>query len=492
MSMHGAATTLRRRLLGIGFIALVVGGIALSVASYNHSFRSFTTVTMQTDKVGNQLGKKADVKARGLIIGYVHEIKPTPQGANLTLRLEPDKAKLVPRSSSARILPKTLFGERFVSLEFDDARGAKLAQGDVIPQDRSKAATELGESFEKLLPVLRAVQPQKLNSTLTAMANALEGRGEDLGKTLSEMGKYFGELNPHLPELQENFEELAKFSDNLAEVAPDLVKTLDNFRTSSKTLVDKRQNLADLYSSVTGASQDLETFLANNRDNIITVGKVNKRSLQLLAKYSPEVPCVVNQMARALPVIDKAMGKGTDTPGLRAKIVIGPAQEKYEPGKDEPEMNYLGGKDAEGKDWGTYRGPLCIDPLHPDMPDPLPFPYKFLRANDGAQPQPDPRSELDDKGLPCDAVNVYGNPVPRAWLKECAAGTRPDGSGQSDGRKTGGGGGAPGTNPMNTPEENALLGQLLSVQTGMSPAGMPDWGSLLIGPLYRGAEVSFE
>lgn len=481
---HSAAVILRRRLLGVGFIALVIAAGALSVASYNHSFRDFTNITLQTDKVGNQLGVKADVKARGLIIGYVKEIVPTEDGAELRLRLEPDKAPLVPKSASARILPKTLFGERFVALEFASADGPKLEEGDIIPQDRSKAATELYQAFEQLLPVLQAVQPHKLNSTLTAVANALEGRGTDLGKTFAELGEYFGKLHPHMPELQENLKQLATFSGNLADVAPDLVEALDSFRTPSKTIVEKEAQFAEGLRSVTRASADLRRYIAANKDNIITVGKVSRPTLELLAKYSPSFPCVMDQMAKSVPIVDKALGKGTKNPGLRARAVIGPAQEKYRPSEDDPAFGRkIGGKDANGKDWGTFRGPWCIDPLHPDMPEILPLPYKFLRFQDGTKQYPDPKSEeMDETGIPCDAVNVFGTPVPPVWLQSCAPGTRPKGTQQ--------GGAAAAASPMtDTPEENALLGTFMGLQYGFDPADMPSWGSLLVGPIFRGTEV---
>lgn len=481
MSAKGAASILKRRLLGVGFIVLVLGGVALSVAGFNHAFDDYTTVSMQTDAIGNQLGKKADVKARGLIVGYVSKVTPTPEGATLELRLEPDKAQLVPKSASARILPKTLFGERFVSLEFDNAAGPKLNNGDIIPMDRSKSATELYAAFEKLLPVLQAVQPQKLNSTLTAMSNALRGRGKDFGATLSELGAYFGELNPQLPKLQQNLDELAKFANNLADATPDVLATLDNFRASAKTLVEKQQSLQSVYSTVMTASGDLESFIAANKQNIIQVNKVSKPTLQLLAKYSPEIPCVAEQMADSVPVLDKALGKGTGNPGLRAIVKVAPNRGEYEPARDEPEFNFTGPN--------GYRGPWCIDPTVEGVPAPFPYPYKFLYMDGGGQRPPDARSDWDETGIQCDMFTTFGRPMPAEWLKLCKPGTYPKREFRSDG----GGGGATGSDSVaNSPAEHSILSELLSLQTGANASDIPGWSGLLVGPLYRGAEVEIE
>lgn len=478
---RGKGAVLKRRVLGVGFIVLVVGLIALSIAGQQHAFRDVITVQLQTDQVGNQLTVKSDVKARGVIIGHVGRITPTPEGATLELRLDPVLAAEVPKASSARLLPKTLFGERYVQLYFDTLVGPKLAHGDVITQDRTTSARELYAAFDKLLPVLQAVRPEKLNATLTAIADALDGQGREIGETLADAGALAGELKPHLAELQQAVDELADFSGDFAEVVPELANTLQNLRTPARTLVEKRRGVETLVSTLTTASQDLEEFLAANQDNIITVGAVTKPTLRLLAKYSPAIPCVVNQMARATPILNQALGVGTGKPGLRAKARLIPTQQKYLPGQDEVEFNLMGK--------GGYTGPWCMDPLHPDIPSPFPYPYRMLRTDDGSNPQPDVRSELDGKGLPCGALDIYGNEPPQAWLKECAPGTYPDGSGIVLGDRSKGGGSS---NPSNSPEENQLLAYLLSVQTGMDPEQMPSWGSLLVGPLYRGAEVSFE
>ncbi|MGH3516649.1 MAG: MCE family protein [Haloechinothrix sp.] len=472
MSTRGAVT-LKRRLLGIAFIALVIGGIAFSIASFNNAFTPFTVVELRTDKVGNQLGLKADVKARGLIIGRVGSVTPTEDGATLLLELDPEKAELVPKDVSARILPKTLFGERFVSLQFEGGgAGPKLANGDVIPQDRSESAMELGEAFERLLPVLRAVQPEKLNSTLTAIASALEGRGDELGATLSELGAYFGDLNPHLPELQHQFEALADFSHNLSDALPDLVQTLDNLRTPNQLLVEKRQDLESVYATVTGASTDLETFLAANKQNIISLGEASRPTLELLAKYSDEFPCVVGQMADLVDRGNKAVGKGTAHPGLRAEVVITPNRGPYIPGRDEPEFNGLD-KDLD------YRDPYCVRP--DKLPKPLPYPYPPFAIDDGSEHPPPARSELDGKPFPCDAIDTFGRPTPEGIRDQCAPGTATGASG--------GGGAAAGDSLANSTAEHLVLTELLGLQTGMDAQQMPGWVGLLVGPIYRGAEV---
>ena len=57
------------------------------------------------------------------------------------LVFEPGKVDMLPRDVSALLVPKTLFGERYVQLSIPDGtRAPHLAAGDVIEQDRSANA----------------------------------------------------------------------------------------------------------------------------------------------------------------------------------------------------------------------------------------------------------------------------------------------------------------------------------------------------------------
>lgn len=439
--------TVRRRLLGLLLVAVLIGGVALSIALYQRAFTPVVSVKLQSGSIGNQLLKQSDVKVRGLIVGSVKEIAATTDGAELTLALNPESAKLIPQNVSARFLPKTLFGERFVSLEIPDAPSSRtIVEGDVITQDRTSSAVELEQAFAHLMPVLQAVQPQKLSSTLSAISTALNGRGDQLGSTLAQLGTYVGDLNPHEPQLQQNLKELAEFSDNLNAVAPDLVQTLDNLSTTTRTVADQKMNLQNLYGSVTQASVDLQTFLQNNADNLIRLADSARPTAELLAKYAPEYPCVIGQMAANLPKIDKALGKGTNRPGLHATIEVTVNRGPYLPGKDEPRFE-------------DKRGPRCYDLKQ--FPDPFPQYPPDGPIKDGSTAKPPARSANDGLSPSNGFANVGGY----------------------------NGGGAPGGSPSYSTSESDFLAQLVAPQVGMSAADVPGWGSLLVGPLYRGAEV---
>ena len=213
-STRGRGLVIRRRLQGLAFLVVLALLLGLSVALYKKAFTDVAMVTLETDTAGSQLQEASDVKVRGVIVGEVREIEADVEGATISLALNPEYLDQIPADVTARLLPKTLFGERFVSLELPESPSEeRLGDGDVIGQDRSENATELQRVIDNTLPLLQAVQPQDLAYTLGAIADAVRGRGESLGDNLVATGEYFGEINTVMPELQEDISLLADFAD---------------------------------------------------------------------------------------------------------------------------------------------------------------------------------------------------------------------------------------------------------------------------------------
>ncbi len=132
--------------------------VDLSVRVYSKEFTESVSVTLRTDHVGNQLRQGSDVEAPRRAVGEVRAIRAVPGGAEIDLALEPDAVSRLPKDVTALLVPKTLFGERYVQLSIpDDSTAAPLSDGDVITQDRSRNAIELERVFDELLPVLTSV-----------------------------------------------------------------------------------------------------------------------------------------------------------------------------------------------------------------------------------------------------------------------------------------------------------------------------------------------
>ncbi|MFE4884797.1 MCE family protein [Streptomyces sp. NPDC056701] len=428
--------TVRRRLAGVSFLLVPAVLAWVSVAVYNKDFTHDATVTVRTGTVGNEMHDNADVKLRGVVVGQVRDIAADGDGARLTLAIQPDKLGRIPADVTAQMLPTTLFGERFVALVPPEIPSAQsLKAGAVIPQDRSSNAIELEQVLDNVLPLLTAVQPQKLSATLTAVSQALEGRGDKLGETLVTLDAHLKKLNPQLPKLNADIKELVKVSTVYADAAPDVLDALTDFTTTSGTLAEQQAGLADLYGSTTASAQDVTTFLRKNKDNLIRLSATGRPTLETLAKYSSEFPCTLRTMAGFVPAMDKALGKGTDEPGLHVTLKTVPSKGKYVAGKDTPVY------DATG-------GPHCYS---------LPYvgntvPTADARAGAGQGTPPDSTPGAPEEVAAADAS--LGMP--------------------------------------NSPQESRLVNELVAPSLKVQPQALPEWSSVLIGPAFRGAEVKLK
>ena len=148
------------KLLGVVFLGLLVVGVWFTYAIFNKKFTDYEKVKLQTSKIGLQLPARADVKIRGVIVGEVLEFDSNAEGAELTLGIYPSEIDTIPENVTGSIVPKTLFGEKYVSLEVpEDPSPEHLKADDMI--SRTVISTEVEQVLSDLYPLLRTVQPAR-------------------------------------------------------------------------------------------------------------------------------------------------------------------------------------------------------------------------------------------------------------------------------------------------------------------------------------------
>ena len=431
------SSMLRRRVLGVAMLALIVALVALSVAIYDQKFTKVVLVKLETDHTGNQLLPHSDVKERGVVVGEVRSISSHGDGATITLALNPSKARAIKNYYVAQLLPKTLFGERYVSL-MTSANAAPaccmpgqapgpVVGGQTICQDNSAQYAEIQNVLADLMPVLLALKPAELNATLNALATALNGRGEQIGRDLVKADAYLKQLNPHVPQLVDDLDKLGKVALEYNDAAPDLLDTLTNLQTTSKTLVAKRAALDSLLKVATSTSDVLTNFLDTNASRLITVTSTSNVMFTLLAEYAPEYGCLLKGLADLDPRIEEAFRGGR----LHVTLEVVKGRGKYVPG-DEPITV-------------TGRGPHCAG--LPAPPQPYQIPPEFQHVDDGAAPVGGPGS------------GAMASPMRDAY--------------------------GPGSDA-----ENAMVNALIAKQYGTTPDRVPAIDTILAAPLLRGTEVT--
>ncbi|WP_326653529.1 MULTISPECIES: MCE family protein [unclassified Streptomyces] len=350
----------RLRLYGIVFIAVIALLLSLSVAVYQQAFTSVVRITLEADTLGNQLDPRADVKLRGLLVGEVREVRADGEKATLDIALKPEHVSRIPADVRARLLPKTLFGEKFVDLTPPRGSFARhIRAGDVITQDRTKAGMEVQQLLNDLLPLLRTVRPADLNATLSAFSTALEGRGDRIGANLTRLERYLKKLNPHMPSLKEDISRFADVAEVYGDAAPDLMRVLRNSVTTSRTLVERQDQLASALTATATTAGTADAFLDENGDRLITLGRVSRPTLALFARYAPEYPCLLDGLVKQEAASEKAFRGGE----MRITLEFVRPRSAYRPG-EEPR-------------YAERSGPDCRGLPHPQVPAP------DVKLNDG-------------------------------------------------------------------------------------------------------------
>lgn len=335
---------MRLRLIGVAFVVLLLAATSLSVLVYRKAFTPVIRVELMTDHTGLQLNPGADVKVRDVIVGEVRKITSDGRQATLSLALQPESIRWVPANVAARLLPKTLFGEKYVSLEIPAAPQKQIEDGAVIGQDRSSSALELERVLDDVLPLLRTIAPEQLATTLGVLATALRGRGDQLGANLERLDDYLIRFNPHVPTLRTDLARLADTLEAYDGAADDLLTLLRNATVTLTTVADQRAQLAALLADTTDAAQYATGFLNRHGDRIIQVGKVSEPVLKLLATYSPEYPCVLAGLVRLQPRVEEVFSGGR----MHITLEATRDQGKYVKGRDDPKYDASGGPECYG------------------------------------------------------------------------------------------------------------------------------------------------
>ncbi|GAB2642753.1 hypothetical protein GCM10027270_33870 [Nocardioides ginkgobilobae] len=334
----------RQVVAGLGLVIIVAAVLVGTLLQYNRVFARSVDVRVTADRAGITMDAGAPVKLYGVVVGRVSSVEVREEEVDISLELDPDEVDSIPRGVTAQLVPPTAFGAKYVQLTAPaDEDGESIEQGDVITA--TATTVEVDETFTNLTGVLEAARPAQVSQALSAVVGALDERGEVLGELITLTETYLTSFNPSLPALSEDLRRVDDVAAVYDLAREDLTTTLDGAATTLETVVQQQASLRALELSLTSFSSEGDDLLRESGPGL-------SRSLRLLdpvtgtlARYSPELPCLIEGLAKGNELAEIAVG-GTN-PGITTFTHVVRGREPYQYATD---LKVL----------GENRGPNCF------------------------------------------------------------------------------------------------------------------------------------
>jgi phospholipid/cholesterol/gamma-HCH transport system substrate-binding protein len=363
------------KLAGLILSLLTIVAIVLVYFQFRGDFLDRDKLTMMSARAGLSMDPGAKVTYNGVEIGRVGNVQAVNVGdeqrAKITLEVDPKYFHLIPKNVEADISATTVFGNKYISFKSPkDPTPQRITTSDVI--DVTAVTTEFNTLFETVVDVSSQVDPIKLNQTLSATAEALDGLGDRFGQSIVQGNEILADINPQMPEIRRLNQGLAKLGDVYANAAPDLFDGLDHAVTTARTLNEQRANIDQALMAAVGFGNTGGDIFERGGPYLVRGTQDLIPTSQLLDTYSPALACTIRNFHDVEPKVAASLGGNGYS--LRTLSEIMGAGNPYVYPDNLPRVNAHGG--PEGR-------PGCWQPITHDL-----WPAPYLVMDDGASIAP--------------------------------------------------------------------------------------------------------
>lgn len=360
---------------GLLLLVVVAAALALLWADFQGDFTPKTQLTLVASRGGLAMDPGAKVTYDGVDIGRVAAISESTVGgvpkAKLTLNLQPRYLRLMPANVDVAIQASTVFGTKYVAFSLPKAPSRNQLSPNMVI-DVGSATTEFNTLFETLMAVAESVDPIKLNVTLSAAAQALDGLGQRFGRSIEQGNDILADLNPQMPQFRYDTERLADLANVYADAAPNLLDAVQDSVTTARTLNQQQRNLDRALMAAIGVANTGSEIFERGGPYLTRGLQDLTPTSKLLNEYSPEIFCTIRNYHDVEPRVAHRIGGNGYSSKLRIEF-MGAANPYVYP-DNLPRVNAKGG--PEGR-------PGCWQPITREL-----WPTPYLVMDTGASIAP--------------------------------------------------------------------------------------------------------
>lgn len=271
MSVLGSLRAQPRRPVVIGVVVLVVAIVAAFAGlQLYRKLTSHTVVAYFTET--NALYPGDTVQIMGVRVGSIDKIEPAGNQMKVTFHYA-SKYK-VPAEVSAVILNPTLVASRVIQLAPTYSGGPVLADGAVIPVERTQVPVEWDDLRKEISNIVDKFGPDPADPTdkgpigdvIESFADGLAGKGQQINTTLTSLSTALSALNEGRGDFFAVVRSLALFVNALHQSDQQFVALNNNLAQFTTNLSNSDQELANALQQVDQLLPTLRGFLDENSE----------------------------------------------------------------------------------------------------------------------------------------------------------------------------------------------------------------------------------
>ncbi|KAA1420973.1 MCE family protein [Nocardioides humilatus] len=250
------------------------------------------------------------VQVLGVPVGTVESVTPEPGRVKVVLNLDSDVT--LPADVQAFQVSPSLISGRSIELAPAYESGPRLADGAVIPVERSQVPLDINDLYSSAQELTSALGPDGANKrgsltrALDVLASNLDGNGDSLAAAISGLADASGTLAGSREDITGTVRGLQTFTSTLAGNDAGVRHLNRQLATVSGFLATDRgelgaalQQLAVTLDDVAGFVRDNRELVRHNVSQLTRVTKVLVRNRQILGSIFDEAPAGLGNLLNA-------------------------------------------------------------------------------------------------------------------------------------------------------------------------------------------------
>lgn len=283
-------------IIGIVSAVFVLGGSTFALLLSGGVFaKTYGVKAHFTDAAGIKPGD--EVTVAGLEAGDVSSVEI--EGGEVVVHLDVSDGVEMPADAEAEIVIETLLGRKSVAL-IGGTSDEKLADGDVIPSERTRTPVDIIDLADTSVRLLEESDADAFETFMVEVTKITKGKEDEISTLIEGLGDVTAAVDTRRVELARLIDSLQTLSLTFAERDDTLVRLIDNYDVVLANLADRTDDLEELLVSTDSASHEVASLVERNRSRIDSALGGLRKTLKVVDAHQAD-------LAAAIPYLEQAV-----------------------------------------------------------------------------------------------------------------------------------------------------------------------------------------